>query len=70
MRWGGRWSRWWFGITRCRGAGLTEEEIRKATFILWKGHCSVHQLFRPEHVDQARAKYPGGEGNCASGVPV
>jgi quinolinate synthase len=26
---------------------------------LWKGHCSVHQLFRPEHVDQAREKYPG-----------
>ncbi len=39
--------------------GLTDEQIRNATFILWKGHCSVHQLFRPEHVDQARAKYPG-----------
>ena len=39
--------------------GLTDDEIRNATFILWKGHCSVHQLFRPEHVDQARAKYPG-----------
>jgi len=37
---------------------LTEEQIRKATFILWKGHCSVHQLFRPEHIDQVRAKYP------------
>ncbi|MGN6368231.1 MAG: quinolinate synthase NadA [Phycisphaerae bacterium] len=41
------------------GGGLTEEQIRKATFILWKGHCSVHQLFRPEHVDQVRAKIPG-----------
>lgn len=40
------------------GGGVSEEEIRKATFILWKGHCSVHQLFRPEHVDQVRAKYP------------
>jgi quinolinate synthase len=39
--------------------GLTDEQIRAATFILWKGHCSVHQLFRPEHVDQVRAKYPG-----------
>jgi quinolinate synthase len=39
--------------------GLTEEQIRAATFFLWKGHCSVHQLFRPEHVDQARAKHPG-----------
>ncbi len=37
--------------------GLTDEQIRSATFILWKGHCSVHQLFRPEHIDQIRAKY-------------
>jgi quinolinate synthase len=35
-----------------------EEDIRRATFILWKGHCSVHKLFRPEHVDQARAEWP------------
>jgi quinolinate synthase len=41
------------------GGGLTDEEIRNATFILWKGHCSVHQLFRPEHIDQVRAKHPG-----------
>jgi quinolinate synthase len=39
--------------------GLSAEQIREARFILWKGHCSVHQLFRPEHVDQARAKIPG-----------
>jgi quinolinate synthase len=39
--------------------GLTDDQIRAATFFLWKGHCSVHQLFRPEHVDQARAKHPG-----------
>ncbi|HUO08815.1 MAG TPA: quinolinate synthase NadA [Phycisphaerae bacterium] len=39
--------------------GLTDEQIRNATFILWKGHCSVHQLFRPEHIDQVRAKHPG-----------
>ncbi len=38
--------------------GLSEEELRAATFILWKGHCSVHQLFRPEHIDQVRAKHP------------
>ena len=37
--------------------GLNEEQLRKASFILWKGHCSVHQLFRPEHVDQIRARY-------------
>jgi len=32
--------------------------LSAADFVLWKGQCSVHQLFRPEHVDQARAKYP------------
>ncbi len=38
--------------------GNTEEAIRDADFILWKGHCSVHALFRPEHVDEVRQKYP------------
>ena len=32
--------------------------LHDADFVLWKGHCSVHALFRPEHVDQVRAKYP------------
>jgi quinolinate synthase len=41
------------------GGGLTEEQIRQARVILWKGHCSVHQRFLPEHVEQARRKYPG-----------
>lgn len=35
-----------------------DEDIRRSTFILWKGHCSVHKLFRPEHVDQVRALWP------------
>jgi quinolinate synthase len=39
--------------------GLTAERLRKAKVILWKGHCSVHQRFLPEHVDMVRAKYPG-----------
>lgn len=38
--------------------GLSDSEIAGATCILWKGHCSVHQLFRPEHVDQVRQQYP------------
>jgi quinolinate synthase len=38
--------------------GNSEAALRDADFVLWKGHCSVHQLFRPEHVDQVRAKYP------------
>jgi len=38
--------------------GLDEDAIQRSTFILWKGHCSVHKLFRPEHVDQVRADWP------------
>ncbi len=38
--------------------GNDPDRLREADFILWKGHCSVHQLFRPEHVDQVRAKFP------------
>jgi quinolinate synthase len=38
--------------------GLTLEQIRKARIILWQGYCSVHQMFRPEHIDQFRARYP------------
>jgi quinolinate synthase len=39
--------------------GHTPERLRAAKVILWKGHCSVHQRFLPEHVDNVRAKYPG-----------
>jgi len=38
--------------------GNSEDAIKNADFILWKGHCSVHALFRPEHVDEVRVKYP------------
>ncbi|MGB7135340.1 MAG: quinolinate synthase NadA [Acidobacteriaceae bacterium] len=39
--------------------GLTPERVRSVRVVLWKGHCSVHQRFLPEHVDKVRAKYPG-----------
>ncbi|MGD0922902.1 MAG: quinolinate synthase NadA [Terriglobia bacterium] len=39
--------------------GLSAEEIRHARILLWKGHCSVHQRFLPEHVERARNKVPG-----------
>lgn len=39
--------------------GNSAEAIRKARLILWKGHCSVHQMFQPAHVDYFRQKYPG-----------
>jgi quinolinate synthase len=38
--------------------GNTPEAIRSSRVVLWKGHCSVHQMFLPAHVDQFRQKYP------------
>lgn len=38
--------------------GLTDQQILDAKIILWQGHCSVHQLFRPEHPDLWREKHP------------
>jgi quinolinate synthase len=38
--------------------GNSAQDLRQADFVLWKGHCSVHALFRPEHVGQVRARYP------------
>jgi quinolinate synthase len=38
--------------------GLTEEQIRRARIILWKGFCSVHQMFKAEHVDRFLERYP------------
>ena len=33
---------------------------KEATFLLWRGHCSIHQRFRPEHVAAFRAEHPDG----------
>ena len=38
--------------------GLTVEAIRRAKVILWKGFCSVHQVFKPEHIDRFKEQYP------------
>lgn len=40
--------------------GLTVEQIKRARLLLWKGHCSVHQLFQPGHIDAFRARQPQG----------
>jgi quinolinate synthase len=44
---------------RRAAGGLTDEEIKQARIFLWKGHCSVHQRFLPEHVERARKNHPG-----------
>jgi len=39
--------------------GLTDEQLRDAKMILWRGHCSVHGRFTPECVDEVRERVPG-----------
>jgi quinolinate synthase len=38
--------------------GLSEADIHHARIILWKGFCSVHQVFTPAHIEGFLAKYP------------
>ncbi len=40
------------------GGGLSQEQLREAKMILWRGHCSVHGRFTEESVDEIRAKVP------------
>jgi quinolinate synthase len=39
--------------------GNTPEALRRSRVLLWKGHCSVHQVFLPQHVAHFRATVPG-----------
>ena len=39
--------------------GLTDDQIKKAKVILWRGHCSVHGRFSVENIDQVREKISG-----------
>ena len=41
--------------------GNDEETIRRARVILWQGHCSVHQLFRPEDIQRVRRADPAAK---------
>ena len=65
----GRWSGYMIGIPPDEMVvwdfdeplgGLTPEQIRKARVLLWKGHCSVHQMFQAQHVLNFRGQYPEG----------
>ncbi|MEC5399262.1 quinolinate synthase NadA [Uliginosibacterium sp. H1] len=40
--------------------GLEPADIKRAKMLLWKGHCSVHQMFQPSHIIKWRNKYPDG----------
>ena len=39
--------------------GLTDDQIRKARVILWRGHCSVHGRFSLKNIEEMRARIPG-----------
>jgi quinolinate synthase len=39
--------------------GRTLQELQDSRIILWAGHCSVHQRFTPQQIEDARAKHPG-----------
>ena len=39
--------------------GLTPDQLRDATMILWRGHCSVHGRFSPGCVTDVRERVPG-----------
>ena len=65
----GRWSGYMIGIPPDEMmvwdfdeplGGLTPEQIRKARVLLWKGHCSVHQMFQVQHVLNFRSQFPEG----------
>jgi quinolinate synthase len=41
--------------------GNTEAAIATGRVLLWRGHCSVHQMFKLEHVKQFRNRFPGSK---------
>ena len=40
--------------------GNSADAIQQSRVILWKGLCSVHQVFQPEHVSRFRVAHPKG----------
>jgi quinolinate synthase len=66
----GRWTAYRMGIPLDQMAvwdfnqpmgGLGADQVRAAKVILWKGHCAVHQMFQPQHVDNFRKQHPDGK---------
>jgi quinolinate synthase len=39
--------------------GNTPSALEESQVLLWRGHCSVHQMFKPAHVAQFRQQFPG-----------
>jgi quinolinate synthase len=65
----GRWTGYLMDIPLCEMlvwdpdepmGGLTAQQIKMAKVLLWKGHCSVHQMFQAQHVLRWRQQNPSG----------
>lgn len=65
----GRWTGYMMGIPPGQmvvwdpfefNGGLTVEQLQQAKVVLWKGHCSVHQMFQASHINVWRDKNPDG----------
>jgi quinolinate synthase len=65
----GRWTGFKMGIPLddmvvwdpdLENGGLTREQVAQAKILLWKGHCSVHQMFQPAHIVRWRNQHPDG----------
>jgi quinolinate synthase len=40
--------------------GLSEAEAKESKFLLWRGHCSIHQRFSAQQVADFRSEHPDG----------
>src|SRR5262245_2879180 len=49
----------WDPHARGESGGLDPQQLRDATMILWRGHCSVHGRFSPGCVTEVRDRIPG-----------
>lgn len=66
----GRWTAWNKGVALDemqiwdpdqKNGGLTAEQVKNAKILLWKGHCSVHQMFQPEQIHAWKERHPDGK---------
>ncbi len=39
--------------------GMSDDDLQRSRILLWKGHCSVHQRFTVDQINDARARIPG-----------
>ncbi|HEY9445579.1 MAG TPA: quinolinate synthase NadA [Burkholderiales bacterium] len=65
----GRWTGYLMGIPPAEMpvwdpdeplGGLTPQQVKMAKVLLWKGHCSVHQMFQPQHILRWREQNASG----------